>query len=1144
MPRLSHTLALSLLAAGSLPAATPIDFNRDVRPILSEKCYHCHGPDEGSRKAKLRLDVRDDALKQRDGSRAIVPGQPDQSELIARIVSKDPDEVMPPPKEHHTISEAEVETLRRWIVEGAAYAPHWAFVKPTKPAGGGVDEFIQAELKKHGLALSPEAEPELLLRRLSLDLVGLPPTPEEVSAFASTWRSTESAAEREAQYSAAVDRLLASPHFGERWGRMWLDLARYADSSGYGSDFFRLNIWPWRDWVIQAFNRNQRFDQFTLEQLAGDLLPNATRDQIVATAFHRNTMTNFEGGTPDEEYRVAAVKDRVATTMQVWMGLTAGCAQCHSHKFDPLSQREYYQLFAIFNQTADADRNDEEPKIPLPTPEQEKRTAELKEQIAALEKKLGTTTPELEAEFRQWEAQPPRTVDWQPLTVVEAISSKGTLTAQPDGSLLAPAMTETSESYLIKATTAQRKLTALRLEVLPEADGKTVGRAGGNAVLSELKVVAESVNPKAGLARFIRVEHQPKKLLQLAEVQVFANGENVALRGKATQSSTYAEAEAKRAIDGKTDGAYAKNSVAHTGDGDENPWWEVDLGSAQRIDRVLVWNRTEVSERLKGARVIVLDENRKPLLTRAIDTVPKPSISFDGLGRFDLTFAEATADFSQAGWEVAKAIDGDTKTGWGFAPQTGQPHTGVFTLAKPLDAGDDALLTISLAQNYGGGHTLSRIRLSTTTATGPVRELPAEVRAILALEVTKRTAVQRKALLAYYRPLSKAYAALNKELASAKAQLAAIKPLEFPVMRELPADQQRESHMLTKGNYLMPGEKVEAALPASFHPAPAGKLDRLALARWILSPENPLTARVAVNRFWSQLFGSGLVETEEDFGTQGTLPSHPELLDWLAVNFSTAKAQGGLGWEMKGLIKLIVMSQTYRQSSKVTPDLLAKDPRDRLLSRYPRRRLGAEEIRDGALAVSGLLAPKIGGASVYPPQPDGLWSVAFNGGQNKYPASMGEDRYRRGLYTFWRRTMPNPTMVAFDAPSRETCTLRRVPTNTPLQAFVMLNDPVFVECAQALGRRILRDGGDDVDSRLRYGLSLVLCRPADAAQVATLRTLLEGELARYKQDEAAATTLATKPLGPLPSGLDPAEAAAWTTVANVLLNLDGFLNRG
>ena len=445
---------------------------------------------------------------------------------------------------------------------------------------------------------------------------------------------------------------------------------------------------------------------------------------------------------------------------------------------------------------------------------------------------------------------------------------------------------------------------------------------------------------------------------------------------------------------------------------------------------------------------------------------------------------------------------------------------------------------MSLIQKHGGSHTLGRFRISATNAPAPVRELPPGIRAALAIEPSERSLEQRDELLEYFRPLSKYAGELQRLLDAAKMELARIKPLRVPVLRELAPEKQRKTHILTKGNYLAPGDEVTPATLKEFHPAPSGKIDRLTLSKWIMDPENPLTARVAVNRFWSQIFGRGIVESEEDFGTQGTLPSHPELLDWLAVEFREN------GWDMKRLLKLIVTSTTYRQSSKITPDLLQKDPVGRLLSRYPRRRLGAEEVRDQALAVSGLLTERIGGPSVYPPQPAGLWNVAFNGAsQAEYKTSTGEDRWRRGLYTVWRRTMPNPTMVTFDAPSRETCTIRRVPTNTPLQAFVTLNDPVFVECSQALARRIIKEGGNDRDARIRFALQLCLARPVDEKQIAPLCRLFDEELLHYQQATDDAAKLATQPLGPLPAGMIAAEAAAWTSVANVLLNLDGFLAR-
>jgi hypothetical protein len=643
----------------------------------------------------------------------------------------------------------------------------------------GIDFFILAELDKTDLKPEAEADRYTLLRRLSFDLRGLPPSSREIEEFLRD-RSPDA-------YEKAVDRFLDDPAYGERWARMWLDLARYADSAGYGSDPLRPNIWPWRDWVIDAFNRNLPYDQFTFEQLAGDLLPNPTREQRIATAFHRNTMTNTEGGTDDEEFRVAAVKDRVDTTLQVWMGLTMGCAKCHSHKYDPITQQEYYRFYAIFNQTADNDQPDERPTLAVSTAEHQQQNRRIDREIAAVKQRL--------------------------------------------------------------------------------------------------------IAPPLAAVRALRRTPIPVESLAL-------------------------------------------------------------LGEIGKL------------------------EKSRPAVT------------------------------------------------------------------------------------------------------------------------------------------------------------------QVPVMVELPAKQRRQTYLMTKGNYLNPGAKVEPGVPAAFHALPKdAPANRLRVARWLVDPDNPLTARVAVNRYWSALFGTGLVETEEDFGTQGDMPSHPELLDWLATEYVR------LGWDTKAFLKLLVTSATYRQAPKVTPEKLAKDPRNRLLSRGPRFRLEAEMVRDQAMALSGLLSRKMHGPSVYPPQPPGLWQAAFNG-ERTWATSQGEDRHRRGLYTFWRRTVPYPSLATFDATSRETCTVRRIRTNTPLQAFVTLNDPVYVECAQALARRIVKEGGTTTEERARFGLQLCLCRPPRTEQVQQVMELFQTEREHYRKHTKEALTLATEPLGPLPAGMNAAELAAWTVVANVLLNLDAVLMKG
>jgi hypothetical protein len=987
------------------PADSKVSFAREVAPIISSKCYHCHGQDEHSRKADLRLDIRSEALKEHDNVRAIVPGKPLESALIERILSKDRDEVMPPPKEGHAVTESEAAILRKWIAQGAEYEGHWAFtapnqptvptLKPTETGRNPIDHFVAVGLRSAGLQQSPEADKYTLFRRLSLDLIGLPPSPEEIAIFEAD-NSPKS-------YENAVDRLLASSHFGEKWARPWLDLARYADSTGYGSDMLRLNIWPYRDWVINALNANQPFDKFSTDQIAGDLISNASREQIVATAFHRNTMTQNEGGTDDEEYRVAAVKDRVATTMQAWMGLTAGCAQCHSHKFDPITQKEYYQLFAVFNQTEDADRADESPLLPLPTPEQEKKIASLRAEIAELESEVKKPNPEIEREQGLWENQMRPGVAWQSVALVKGTSRQGELHSDAEGVITASESLAKPEVYTLTFDAPNVPVTGLRLELF-----------------------ADKPDP--------------------------------------------------------------------------------DSKANYRVNELLF---EELSA--KGDQAI---KASKPV-------------------KLEIVYASADQTIAKA--EVDKAIDNDLKTGWAIPVKS--DHAAAFELAKPTSGGQ---LRITIKLNDPVSPLVTKFRISFTDQATPIRELPQVIRGILAIEQEQRDMKQKKALSEFFRPLSQPIIRLTKTIAEKRTQLAAAKPVEIPIMKETAG--LRKSFILNKGNYLTPGDEVQPGLPASYNHAPEGAATRLTLSQWFFDTENPLTSRVAVNRFWSQIFGAGLVETEEDFGTQGTWPTHPELLDWLAVQFKTPIAEGGLGWDMKALLKLLVTSHTYRQSSRVTDLALQKDPRNAKLSHYQRRRLEAEAIRDQALAVSGLLSPTLGGPSVYPPQPEGLWSVAFREGE-KYPTSTGGDRWRRSLYTVWRRIAPNPTMATFDAPSRESCTLRRIPTNTPLQAFVTLNDPVYFEAAQGLARRILREVPSDAEAALRHGLRLVLQRPPSEGQISALRDLLQAELEHYKTDPTAAKQVSSSSEIPFPKDGNPAELAAWTAVANVLLNLDGFLTK-
>lgn len=1127
-----------------------IDFTRDIRPILSNNCFKCHGPDEATRQAGLRLDTRDGAVAAlRSGAFAVTPGDPASSELLARVLHVDDGRRMPPPETGRTLSGGEIDLLRRWIEQGAEYQPHWAFVPPVRAEPPAVrqhdwptnfiDHFVLSRLEREGLAPSPPSDRATLLRRLSLDLIGLPPTPEEVAAFERD--------ERPDAYERVVDRLLASPHYGERWARVWLDQARYADTKGYEADR-RRTIWPWRDWVIDALNADMPFDQFTLEQLAGDLLPDPSPSQLVATAFHRNTMNNDEGGTDDEEFRVAAVVDRVNTTMQTWMGLTMGCAQCHTHKYDPITQREYYQFYAAFNQTADADQPDESPTMAVITRDLARRLGAIDAELAEARSQLEAETPEIRAERERWiAAHAGRAVEWVTLTPEWVMSTHGAeLTKLDDGSVLVHGASVPSDEYVISTSTSLRGMTALRLEVLPDdrLPGPGPGRtAHGNFVLTELLASAwpSGATHRAPRARFVRIDLPGSgRILSLAEVQVFSGLDNIAPSGRADQSSVDFEGDPSRAIDGVVNGRYEDNSVTHTLT-ETDPWWSLDLGEARRIEHLVIWNRTDgaLHERLRGAHVTLLDDNGAEVWRAEITRPTRERLILDTAGDRLLRFSAAQATFSQSEWGVERAIDGDLRPGnasrgWAVGPHFGVPHQAMFTLADDLGFEAGVHLSFRLVQRYGTQHTIGRFRLSATVAPREMLSLPPEVASALLVSDLDRPLEQQRVLNEYFRTISTELAPLRERVARLereREQLARSAPV-MPVMRELEPERRRVTHIQRRGNHRDPGEVVEPDVPAALHPWPEGApRDRRGIAAWLTSRENPLTARVAVNRFWEQLFGMGLVETVEDFGVQGALPTHPELLDALAVEFMNT------GWSMKQLCRLIVTSATYRQSSAIDPAKLAIDPQNCLLSRGPRFRLEAEMIRDQALAVSGLLDAAIGGPPVFPPQPEGVWSIVYS--DDRW-VTTDADRHRRGLYTFWRRTSPYPSMMTFDAGSRESCLPRRLRTNTPLQAFVTLNDPVYVEAAQALARRMMREGGADGPDRVRRGVQLCLLRDPTGQEMTTLLLLYK----EARADLAARPDDAERLAGALPrDGLDVIDLAAWTAVANVLLNLDEFLTK-
>ena len=987
-------------------AAEVPEFVKDIRPILEKNCFECHGAKK--QKGGLRMDRRADFLQGGDSAKApFEPGKGAESDMVKRILSDDDDEKMPP--KGARVPPEQVAKIRAWIAAGAliaddgsgAAARHWAYEKPeARPlpkSGNGIDAWILARLEKEGLKPSVEADPAVWLRRVALDLTGLPPTLAEVEAFVAD-KSPD-------VFAKAVDRLLASPAYGERWARPWLDLARYADTQGYEKDN-RRTMWPYRDWVIGALNRDLPFDQFTIEQIAGDLLPHATQDQKIATGFHRNTMTNTEGGTDDEEFRFEALVDRVNTTFGVWMGSTMACAQCHNHKYDPLLTREYYQAMAFLNSTADSDKDDEYPTMKAYAPGQQEKLAALLAAQRAAEKRVQdvASSPDFAKAQADWEKHAAPT-EWMTLDPVGA-KSDGEVKLLPAGenALLATGANPVNASYTIAAKTVLKGISGFRLEALADdaLPGKGPGRSeAGNIILTEFKVTANGVPVK---------------------------------------------------------------------------------------------------------------------------------------------FASAGADFSQDGWPVAGAIDGKPQTGWAWGPQFGQPHTATFAAREPLGDGEQTLVfTLEHTNSQWPRHVLGKFRLSATT--GPLNAAPImpEILSLLKVPAPQRDAKQKEKLAAYFKSISPELKPLAD--ASAKTKKAAEEfDLAIPitsVMVELGQPRVTKRHV--RGGYLSPAEEVPPGTPGALHPFPKdAPANRLGFARWIVDRENPLTARVIVNRVWEQYFGKGIVETVEEFGKQGEPPSHPELLDWLAVQFMDG-CGSGKPWSIKALHRLIVTSATYRQSSAVTPGLRERDPFNRLLARGPRVRLEAEMIRDQALAVSGLLSKKIGGPSVMPPQPDGLWQMVYSGDQWK--TSPGEDKYRRGLYTFWRRSMPHPMMTTFDAPSREFCVLRRNRSDTPLQALNTLNDPAFIEAAQALARKIAAAPGDG-KSRATFAFRTVLARMPKPEEIARLAKLFDSELSRYLNDRAAAEKMATSELGKPAGSANLAELAAWTVVANVLLNLDETITKG
>ena len=1156
-------VVLSLAVQAKAKAASSIDFSRQIRPILSENCFFCHGPDEKKRKAGLRLDDETAAKSDNDGVISVVPGDPEKSALFQRIISSDPDEVMPPPKQHKTIPPDQVALLRQWIEEGAAWGNHWSYepvkrpkVPSTSESGlrsadwkestNPIDAFLAKRLGQEGLEPTSPADAAVLLRRIALDLTGLPPSLDELARFSkSVVPHPES----------AIDHFLAKPAYGEHWARQWLDLARYADSSGYPSDQPR-EIWAYRDWVIDSLNANMPFDRFTIDQLAGDLLPNPTDDQLIATAFHRNTMTQNEGGTNDEEFRVAAIVDRVNTTMAVWMGTTMACAQCHTHKYDPITHHEYYAFYDFLNQTADADKKDEAPLHSFYTEAQKAERTAVQSELDSLQKTFAQPGPEVWKGLATWEQSLPLSDIWTAIKPTRVSSTaKTAFDIDASGKVFAAEGSGKTDTYSVELPLKAGRVEGLRLEALANErlPKNGPGHANGNFVLSQVRAEWIPDDAQPPTARFVRIEKISDKydFLALAEVQVFSGETNIAMKGTAKQNSTFVgqpedKSEARLAIDGNTDGNSAKTkSVSITAGGDDQ-WWELDLGAEKPVDRIVLWKRTDKGQgtSIQELKITLLDASRgsvweathkkKEFATREEVTVS---------GRRELQFRTAFADTSQSGFNPADVVAAKSANdkGWAMAGHTGADHSLTVLPLAALETSSSGRLLVKLSQTSKyAGHTLGAFRLSTTAdaRVSKLSAIPPAVLAALSVPEKGRTAAQTKTLRDHY--TSEVAPELKSErqrrLALEK-QLASIKPVTIPIMKEVPADQKRESHVQLRGDWQSLGDKVSADTPAAFPPLPPkAERNRLTLAKWLVSRDNPLTARVMVNRLWESIFGVGIVQTSEEFGSQGELPVHPELLDWLAAEFMDS------GWDVQHMLRLMLTSRAYRQDSATPAELNQRDPDNRLLARGPRFRPTGELLRDQALAVSGLLSTKIGGPPVRPLAPKLGLKAAF-GRANDWITSEGEDRHRRSIYTEVMRNSPYASFMTFDGVNREVCTIRRNRTNTPLQAFVTLNDPVFIETNQAMARRLVREGGPTIQSRLRHAFQLCVARDPSAQEAATLTQLFNASLQQFKADPAAAEKMATDPLGPAPEGTDLPELAAWATVANVIMNLDEFLMR-
>jgi hypothetical protein len=1052
-PYIFHLTPVLLVLAVTAPAgAAPIEYNRDIRPILSENCFPCHGADSASRKAKLRLDTFAEATALReDGAPAVVPGKPAASEAIRRLF--DPgDDLMPPESSHKILTAAQKDLLRRWVAQGAEYQPHWAFLTPQRPnppkvrnpnwARNPLDQFILARLEQEKLKPAAEADRRTLARRLSLDLTGLPPQPEVVAAFLADASPNA--------YEKLVDQFLASPQWGEHRGRYWLDAARYADTHGIHFDNYR-EMWTYRDWVINAFNANLAFDQFTIQNLAGDLLPNATLEQKIASGFNRCNITTSEGGAIDEEYLVLYARDRTETTSQIWLGLTAGCAVCHDHKYDPLSQKEFYELSAFFNNTTqkamDGNVKDTPPVVVVARPDEQKRWDALQPEIAAAEKRVAARKTQARLEFDAWLGQ----ADFTTLAgrlPTNALDTHIALTAAAGETLPAP--------------------------FGPDPHAITIGT---NAAW-----VDGAIAPKAW------------SVSTNAPIELAAAGDY-----ERTNKFSYA-AWVKLSVD-KSGAVFARMKEG----GDFRGWDLWIEGNKPAAHFVHQWPTNAL--KVTGKKELLKDKWNHICIT------------YDGSSRAKGLKIYVNGEAQEVD-RAKDALKGSIRTETAFT--IGQRNGG-----SRLDH-----TAIQDLRIYQAELSPSEIKaLAEIPRLKWLARKPAETRTkeeteelyLLWLGTVDQT----------YQNLSAAEAGLKQEAEDIRAR-----GTVAYVMHEREAPP--EAYLLFRGEYDKRREKLTPATPAVFPPMPTAlPRNRLGFAQWLMQPENPLTARVTVNRFWQELFGTGLVRTAGDFGVAGEMPSHPELLDWLAVEFRES------GWDVKRFYKLLVTSATYRQSAVTTPAKLAKDPHNQLLARGPRFRMDAEMVRDYALASSGLLVPKIGGPSVKPYQPEGVWeAVAMPGSTTRnYKQDTGENLYRRSLYTFWKRSAPPASLEVLNAPSRETCTVRRERTDTPLQALVTLNDPQFVEAARKLAERTLKEVEPDEARRVDFMAEHLIARPLKPTERKIVAAGLKDLLAHYQQSPKAAAALVKVGESVADASLDQPTLAAYTMMANQLLNLDEVLNK-